>query len=292
MPCRKRFQAALQETETTEDGVKMYTWRAVRRQHLRALRKQTRTIVFFMVLIEILRVGVVDMVYAGKHDTRAPGPEEYGIAYSVGYFIAWLYMCFFAVVYVPLFSVRLPALLPSDLAATANTTQWWVPKLSSGDSAPSSGPSKVDKVINLLQKLNMILLPACVGLSLIQHMYHTISVFVYVDARPVSPKIKSTQSLNSRRNWATRALLFSGVCTSMAIGKVSFVILEQLDLAHVKPLEYMIIVLPIQVNMGILLGSLVQFKAEQRRIKKMAAQKAVDAEAAIVDEKQSLLIEA
>jgi len=214
------------------------------------------------------------------------------IAYSVGYFIAWLYMCFFAVVYVPLFSVMLPALLPSDLAATANTTQWWVPKLSSGDSTPSSGPSKVDKVINLLQKLNMILLPACVGLSLIQHMYHTISVFVYVDARPVGPRIESTQSLNSRRNWATRALLFSGVCTSMAIGKVSFVILEQLDLAHVKPLEYMIIVLPIQVNMGILLGSLVQFKAEQRRIKKMAAQKAVDAEAAIVDEKQSLLIEA
>jgi len=80
MPCRKRFQAALQETETTEDGVKMYTWRAVRRQHLRALRKQTRTIVFFMALIEILRVGVVDMVYAGKHDTKAPGPEEYGVS--------------------------------------------------------------------------------------------------------------------------------------------------------------------------------------------------------------------
>lgn len=78
----------------------------------------------------------------------------------------------------------------------------------------------------------------------------------------------------------------------MAIGKVSFVILEQLDLAHVKPLEYMIIVLPIQVNLGILLGSLVQFKAEQRRIRKTVAQKAVDAEAAIVDEKQSLLVEA
>lgn len=79
MYCSKRIQAALQETETSEDGVKMYTWRAVRMQHLRALRKQTRTIVFFTALIEILRVGVVDMVYAGKHDTKAPGPEEYGV---------------------------------------------------------------------------------------------------------------------------------------------------------------------------------------------------------------------
>jgi len=80
MPCPKRFQAALQETETTEDGIQVYTWRAVRRQHLRALRKQTRSIVFFMALIEILRVGVVDMVYAGKHDTTPPGPEEYGVS--------------------------------------------------------------------------------------------------------------------------------------------------------------------------------------------------------------------
>ena len=83
MPCPRRFAAALQETETTEDGIKMYTWRAVRRQHLQMLRKQTRVIVFFMALIEILRVGAVDMVYRGKHDTLAPGPEDFGVCYDV-----------------------------------------------------------------------------------------------------------------------------------------------------------------------------------------------------------------
>jgi len=67
-------------------------------------------------------------------------------------------------------------------------------------------------------------------------------------------------------------------------------ILERFDLAHVKPLEYLIIVLPIQVNIGILMGSGVQFKAEQRANKKMAARK-VDAEVATVDEKQALLVE-
>jgi len=79
MPCPRRSQAALQETITTEDGVKMYTSRAVRRQYLSKLGKQTQTIVFFMALIEVLRVGVTDIVYAGKHGTKAPGPEDYGV---------------------------------------------------------------------------------------------------------------------------------------------------------------------------------------------------------------------
>lgn len=79
MPCPQRFSAALQETMTTEDGVKMYTWRAVRRQQLRKLRKQTRSIVFFMALIEVLRVGAADIVYGGKHGTHARGAEDYGV---------------------------------------------------------------------------------------------------------------------------------------------------------------------------------------------------------------------
>ncbi len=167
-----------------------------------------------------------------------------------------------------------------------------MPKISSDSSSPSTGPSKADQVAAFLHKLNMILLPTCVGLSLIQHAYHTISAFVYVDARPVDSTIKTPRSLNSRRSWATRALLFSGVCTSMAIGKAAFMILEQMDLAHVKPLEYMVIVLPIQLNLGLLLGSAIQFKAEQRQNRKVAAMKAVDAEAAVIDEKQRLLVEA
>ena len=75
----------------------------------------------------------------------------------------------------------------------------------------------------------------------------------------------------------------------MVTGKVAFYILEQMDLAHVKPLEYCIIVLPIQVNLGILLGSAIQFKAEQRRAKKLASRK-VDAEVGDVCEKQALLL--
>lgn len=168
--------------------------------------------------------------------------------------------------------------------------QWWVPA-SSGDKDESAGPSTSDRFKAVLDKLNSVLIPICIGLGLVQHIYHTICTFIYVDARPVDPTVKSSQKLNTRKNWGTRALLFAGVCTSIAFGKVSFFILEQTDLARVKPLEYCIIVLPIQVNLGILLGSAVQFKAEQRRMKKLAAKKD-DAEAGSVDEKQALLIEA
>lgn len=79
MPCPRRVSAALQKTITSEDGVEMYTWRAVRRQQLRKLRKQTRSIVFFMALLEALRVGAADIVYGGKHGTKERGPEDYGV---------------------------------------------------------------------------------------------------------------------------------------------------------------------------------------------------------------------
>ncbi|KAK5071119.1 hypothetical protein LTS08_000245 [Lithohypha guttulata] len=269
MPCPNRFAAALQETVTTEDGVKMYTWRAVRRQHLRMLRKQTRTIVFFMAMIEILRAGVGNMVYGGKHGTQAAGAEDYGISYNVGCFLAWLYMCLFAMVWEPFFS-------------------WWVPTSTSDEESET-----MSKVISILDKLNGVLLPAVVGMSLLQHIYHVISTFIYVDARPVDSTTKTPRSasLNSKKNWAIRAILLLGVITSIVCGKAMFTVLEGYDLARVKPVEYLVLVLPIQVNFGLLMGSAVQFKAEQRAARKMAVRKVVDTEAA-ADEKERLLVEA
>ena len=79
MPCPRAFAAALHETITTEDGVEMYTWRAVRRQQLGKMRKQIRSVVICMAWIEILRVGPADMVYGGKHGTHERGPEDYGV---------------------------------------------------------------------------------------------------------------------------------------------------------------------------------------------------------------------
>lgn len=199
-------------------------------------------------------------------------------------------MCLFAIIYVPLFLMCLFAMFYVPFFSG------WVHKryppsndpYASYASYASSNPTKGGTVVAFLQKLSMVLLPACVGLCTIQHLYYVISAFIYVDAKPLDPSVKNRRSLNSRRNWVVRLLLLGGIMTMMTVGKGVFMILEELDLARVKPLEYLIIVMPIQVNLGILLGSAVQFKTEQRRNRKMATRKAADAEAATIDEKQRL----
>lgn len=69
----------MNETEMTVDGVKMHTWRAVRKQQMRKLRKQTRSIVLFMALTEAMRVGPVQIAMAGQEGYPKPGPKDYGV---------------------------------------------------------------------------------------------------------------------------------------------------------------------------------------------------------------------
>lgn len=145
----------------------------------------------------------------------------------------------------------------------------------------------MDSTLSVLDKVNNVLLPSVIGLSLFQHAYYVACTFIYVDARPVEAGVKAKNSLNSKKCWMVRLLLLGGVAWSMISGKAMFTVLESYDLAHVKCLEYMVIVLPIQMNIGILIGSALQFKFEQRAARK-AARKDIEADASI-DEKQSLL---
>ena len=88
MPCRWSRRCGSSEQETTvtnEDGVKMQSWHSVRRYNMRKLRKNTRHIVLLMALIEAMRVGPVQMVYAGKQGYPAPGPEDFGVWNSEQY---------------------------------------------------------------------------------------------------------------------------------------------------------------------------------------------------------------
>lgn len=133
----------------------------------------------------------------------------------------------------------------------------------------------------------MILLPACVALGLVQHAYYAISALIYVDGHPIEGR---KLPANTRKNWLVRLLLVSGIVTVMGLGKGAFYILGELELAHVKPIEYLVIVLPIQINLGLLLGSAIQFKTEQRAAKKQARIR--DAEAVQYPEEKQALLEA
>jgi hypothetical protein len=43
------------------------------------MRKQVRYIVLLMALIEALRVGPIQIVYAGKHGYPAPAEDDFGV---------------------------------------------------------------------------------------------------------------------------------------------------------------------------------------------------------------------
>jgi hypothetical protein len=88
-----------------------------------------------------------------------------------------------------------------------------------------------------------------------------------------------------------------GILISTSAGYGAFQILADLDLAHVKTLEYAVIVVPVQINLGILFGTLVQYRVEKRIAKKqllgrIVAENAPEPEPVAVtasDEKEALL---
>ncbi|RMZ84520.1 hypothetical protein DV737_g1125, partial [Chaetothyriales sp. CBS 132003] len=231
-----------------------------------AMRKQVRTVILFMSLMEAIRVGPLQLVFAGKQGYPAPGEDDYGIAYTMGYIVSWIYMCLFSIVFVPLFS-------------------WWLP-------TPVPG-SRSEKSLNavgcFLKKFNLILLPLTVGLCLTHYIYYTIHTFIYVDSRP---RGSCALPKNSKKNWLTRLLLLMGVAFSISFGYYALQVLDEMELARVKSIEYYTIVLPVQVNIGVLIGSAFQYKIEKRMQRKEALKAAAPAttlEEGNLNEKTALL---
>ena len=133
----------------------------------------------------------------------------------------------------------------------------------------------------------MVLLPLSIGVALVTYVACVLHTFVYVDSRPFASK---KFPKNTRRNWAVRAFMLLGIAATTCLGYGVLRILAELDLAQVKILEYAIIVVPFQINLGIFLGSLMQLRMEKRIARKNAAAlQAPTAEQAVLEEKAALL---
>lgn len=133
----------------------------------------------------------------------------------------------------------------------------------------------------------MLLLPFTIGLCLVQHLYYTVCAFIYVDSRQVGSR---KFPANTRKNWLVRFLFLVGIAISTSSGYGAFQILARMDLAHVKPIEYAVVVIPFQINFGVFLGTIMQFRMEKRIARKQAIKlEAAKNEQATVDEKQALL---
>lgn len=234
------------------------------------MRKQVRSVVLFMALLEAIRVGPVQIVFAGKdgYSYPAPAKDDFGIAYTMGYFISWLYLCMFTIIWVPFF-------------------QPWVNKIWPDTTEDPSKPSLGRKTVCFLQKVNAILLPIGIALHCITYVYYVFHTFVYVENRTWGSK---KMPKNTRKNWAVRAFMLVGIAITTSLGYGAFQILADMDLAHVKPIEYAIIVVPVQINLGILLGSIMQFRMEKRIARKqMLAVQAAKIEEGAADEKAALM---
>ncbi|EXJ67411.1 uncharacterized protein A1O5_09424 [Cladophialophora psammophila CBS 110553] len=272
--CSSRAASRAADTRTVDNALPSPTstlevedWKKIRRFNLRMMRKQIRCVILLMALMEALRVGPLQIVYAGKHEYPAPGEEDYGIAYTVGYIISWLYVCVFMIIWMPLFD-------------------WWVPKTLPESDDPSK-PSIAMKIVCLLKKLNMILLPISIGVSLLTYVYYVIHTFIHVDSRTRgSTKLPK----NTRKNWLVRAFMLLGIAITTSLGYGALQTLEKLDLARVKNIEYALIVVPVQINFGVLLGTVMQFRMEKRHARKEAMKLlAAKTEDGVVEEKAALL---
>lgn len=59
-------------------------WKRIRRHNLRMMRKQVRSIILLMALMEAMRVGPIQIVYAGRHGYPAPAEDDYGVRSQSG----------------------------------------------------------------------------------------------------------------------------------------------------------------------------------------------------------------
>lgn len=223
-------------------------WRFIRRSNLMMMRKQVRSVVLLMALMEAMRVGPMQLIFAGKEGYPAKGEDDFGIAYTMGYVVSYLYVCIFTLVWVPLFS-------------------WWVPK--NLDDNSTSG-KVLKKTSDILKKINMVLLPISIALCLAQYVFHLAHTFIYVDSHDAGSRALPK---NTKKNWMTRLMLLAGVLVSLSFGYYAFGMLGHVGLARVKMCEYLVIVVPVQINIGLLLGTIGQFKMEQRMKRKEEARK-------------------
>ena len=147
---------------------------------------------------------------------------------------------------------------------------WWVPQTKAEDPTNPDGTrkhSKTECVPKWLKKINMAILPVSIGCCLASYLVTLVQVFVYVDSRPVG-SMKMPKS--TRKNWIVRLLLVLGIAISFGlVTGVVLPVLAYVELARVKQLEYFVILVPIQINLGVLMGTRFQRKLERRIARKM-----------------------
>src|SRR2546421_1082423 len=151
------------------------------------------------------------------------------------------------IVYIPFFS-WIPRLFPSRPASTP------------ADPNSPTPPTKMEILARWIQAFNMIWLPICTAISALFYVIVLIDALVYVDERRTRffqlPK-------NTKQIWKSRALMVTFIAISIGLGYGAFSVLEITELAKVKTFEYVAIVVPVQINIGMIFATVAQRKMEK-----------------------------
>ena len=182
------------------------------------------------------------------------------------------------IIYIPFFS-WIPRLFPSCPASTPT------------DPNAPTPPTKMEILARWIQAFNMLWLPICTAVSALFYVIVLIDALVYVDERRTRffqlPK-------NTKQIWKSRALMVTFIAISIGLGYGAFSVLEMTELARVKTFEYVAIVVPVQINIGMSFATLAQMKMEKTAaIKAARREQHVEEQgslaAGVVDEKMPLI---
>lgn len=131
-------------------------------------------------------------------------------------------------------------------------------------------PTKMEILARWMQAFSVLCLPFCAGISALFYAIILIDALVYVDERRTRffqlPK-------NTKQLWKSRALMVTFIAISIGLGYGAFCVLEMTELARVKWFEYVAIVVPVQIDIGMIFATVVQ-----RKMEKTAAIKATSRE--------------
>lgn len=87
---------------------------------------------------------------------------------------------------------------------------------------------------------------------------HLLQTLVYIDAKPVSNSAGTSCHVDWRKAKYTRGGLILSTIISLSLGLPLMVFWQTLDMVRVKHLEYVAVIVPAQIVIGIVVASIVQ----------------------------------
>ncbi|KPI45013.1 uncharacterized protein AB675_2811 [Cyphellophora attinorum] len=238
-----------------------------RRKWLYQLRRQTRSLVLLFATLETVWRGSANIVSGKSYNAEI----DHGFVYSIGYFLSWVFSCFFAVIYASLF-------------------EWWLPLPSAQPAAglrDDASHSTAQAFGEWLQKADMIILPVAIGMTLA--VWGGLVVMALLDVG--NTRLKYTSKFRSV------LIVLTSVAWTLGFGYYSLELLsrygfsngdDMVPLARVRWEMDAWVLTPIAVNIGMAIGTAFVGRFERKRIAVVDARNHVEEQLmgqAVLDEK-------